>query len=368
MSDKLYTDFCIQNNCSELSADQHPYRARLRFGLTDDEGNRLVKTIALLLGDRYGVGPELVARYVSTLPSAPGIRIAVFGDRAVFERGRRTESLSGPFPVAGSLATAPDEAWVFVDRPFAAEVVPLGRTSAEAGAEMLDLLSHAAELATAGLIDGIVFAPLNKQSMRLAGHRSGDELDYFSKRFEGCERAGEINVLDTIWTSRVTSHTPLKHVADGITRDAILSAIDLLVSTLKGAGVSTPKIAVAALNPHAGDGGTFGSEEIDVIEPSIALAFENGVDVHGPYPADTVFPTALANGFDGVVTMFHDQGQIALKMIGLGRGVTLLAGFPVPIGTAGHGTAYDIAGTGKARMDGLSNAMTLVARLATSGA
>ena len=117
---------------------------------------------------------------------------------------------------------------------------------------------------------------------------------------------------------------------------------------------------MAALNPHAGEGGAFGMEEIEVLSPAIADAIARGLDVSGPFPSDTVFPRALNGQFDGVVTMFHDQGQIALKLIGLGRGITLLAGFPVPIATPGHGTAYDIAGSGTAKPDGLVAATRLV--------
>ena len=221
----------------------------------------------------------------------------------------------------------------------------------------MEALSEAAQ---AGEIDGIVYGPLNKQAMKAAGHAAGDELDFYNTHLTASGLTGEINILDNLWTSRVTSHVPLAKVADLITRERIGAAIDLLAGSLRRSGIGRPRLALAALNPHAGEGGAFGMEEIEVLSPAIEDAVARGLDVSGPYPSDTVFPRALNGQFDGIVTMFHDQGQIALKLIGLGRGITLLAGFPVPIATPGHGTAYDIAGTGTAKPDGLIAATRLV--------
>jgi 4-hydroxythreonine-4-phosphate dehydrogenase len=322
-----------------------------------------MKVLALTLGDRYGVGAELVARFVARLPPDLGVRVAVVGDRAVFERGRRTEGLSGPYPEAPSLEALPDTPWAFVHWPFAAEVEPLGRVSADAGREVLETLERLVAAARSGSIQGIVYAPLNKQAMREAGHTAGDELDYFNQRLRGDGETGEINILGELWTSRVTSHVPLKEVASRITIATVTRGIELMREALQQAGKPSPRIAVAALNPHAGEGGAFGMEEIEVIGPAVAAARARQLRVDGPFPSDTVFPRALGGAYDGVVTMFHDQGQIALKLIGLGQGITLLAGFPIPVATPGHGTAFDIAGTGKARVDGLAAAVSLVARM-----
>ncbi len=199
--------------------------------------------------------------------------------------------------------------------------------------------------------------------MRLAGHDAGDELDFAVHRLAFDGPAGEINILGDLWTSRVTSHVPLRAVGDLITRKSVRAAIDLIANALRQAGRPDAHIAVAALNPHAGEGGAFGREEIDVIAPAIADARAEGLHVDGPYPADTVFPQAEMRNIDAIVTMYHDQGQIALKLIGLGKAVTLLAGLPVPIATPGHGTAFDIAGTGTARIDGLAAAVDLVGRM-----
>lgn len=320
--------------------------------------------LALTLGDRYGVGPEIVARLLEDLPEF-GTRIVVVGDRDVFERGRRDTGATSDYPVVDSLQAAADSSapWVLLDRPFAAEVTPLSRVSADAGREVLDTLAYLAEAARKGVIDGIVYAPLNKQAMRLAGHAAGDELDFFRQELTAANSTGEINILGDVWTSRVTSHVPLRAVGDLITIESVTRGIELLAGALKRAGNASPRIAVAALNPHAGEGGAFGTEEIEVITPAVAAAQLKQLRVDGPFPSDTIFPRAVTGAYDGVVTMFHDQGQIALKMVGLGMGITLLAGFPVPIATPGHGTAYDIAGTGKARIEGLKAAVELVATM-----
>jgi 4-hydroxythreonine-4-phosphate dehydrogenase len=163
---------------------------------------------------------------------------------------------------------------------------------------------------------------------------------------------------------------PLREVAGLITADGVLKAIRLADETLRATGNPHPKIGVCGLNPHAGEGGIFGREEIDVIGPAVELAKAEQVAASGPYPADTVFVRARDGAFDAVVTMYHDQGQIAMKLLGFERGVTILAGLPVPITTPAHGTAHDIAGRGIARVDALAQAYRTACRMAlarTSG-
>jgi 4-hydroxythreonine-4-phosphate dehydrogenase len=316
-----------------------------------------VRRLAVMLGDRYGVGPELVAGLTSIVTSGAGTAIVVVGDRAVWDQGRAVAG-AGAIPDTPALADTPP-GWSLLERPFPLEISPMGRMSPDAGGEVLATMAFLAEAAREGTIGGIVYGPLNKQAMKAAGHAAGDELDYFRAHLPASGLTGEINILGDLWTSRVTSHVPLSRVAALITRERVGAGIDLLAAALRQSGRERPRLAVAALNPHAGEGGAFGMEEIEVLAPAIADAQARGLDVSGPFPSDTVFPRALKGAFDGVVTMFHDQGQIALKLIGLGQGVTLLAGFPVPIATPGHGTAYDIAGTGTARIDGLVAATRL---------
>jgi 4-hydroxythreonine-4-phosphate dehydrogenase len=323
------------------------------------------KRLAVMLGDRYGVGPELVATLSTMVALDVDTSVIVVGDPLVWDAGRKVARGSA-LPAARSLADA-RPGWSFLARPFALDVSPMGRMVPEAGREVLETMSILAGAARAGEIDGIVYGPLNKQAMKAAGHAAGDELDFYNTHLAASGLTGEINILDSLWTSRVTSHVPLGRVAELITRDRVGAGIDLLAGSLRRSGNAKPRLAVAALNPHAGEGGAFGMEEIEVLAPAIADAAQRGLDVAGPFPSDTVFPRALGGQFDGIVTMFHDQGQIALKLIGLGRGITLLAGFAVPIATPGHGTAYDIAGTGKAKPDGLVAATRLVLSMMRNG-
>ena len=180
---------------------------------------------------------------------------------------------------------------------------------------------------------------------------------------------GEINAVGKVWTTRTTSHIPVKDVSEHLTPTSIGRAIELMYTTLRHAGVVQPKIAVAALNPHAGENGTCGREEIDVITPAIAAANEryHTDRITGPYPMDTLFIKAFRGDFDGVVTMYHDQGQIALKVVGFDEGITIAGGFALPIVTGGHGTAYDIAGKNIVHTAAFENAVKMCAQMARAG-
>jgi len=163
----------------------------------------------------------------------------------------------------------------------------------------------------------------------------------------------------------VTSHIPLSQVPGAITEAAILRSLRLTHDAMTAAGFARPRIAVAALNPHAGDGGNFGREEIDLIEPAVQKGSTEGIAVDGPFPSDTVFLRAKGGQYDAVLTMYHDQGQIAMKLMGFERGVTMLGGYPFPICTPAHGTAYDIAGRGIANPGAAREAFLLAARAAS---
>lgn len=191
-----------------------------------------------------------------------------------------------------------------------------------------------------------------------------DELRWFANTLGYRGRTSEFNVLDGLWTGRVTSHIALAEVSERITADAVAETVALLNRALIGSGVATPRIAVAALNPHAGENGNFGRQEIDEIAPGVERARGEGITVDGPFPSDTVFLKARAGLYDGVVTMYHDQGQIAMKLIGFDRGVTVQGGLPIPITTPAHGTAFDIVGRRRADLGATRSAFGLGVRLA----
>jgi 4-hydroxythreonine-4-phosphate dehydrogenase len=303
--------------------------------------------VGLVLGDPAGIGAELAARLLTKV-DAQGV--VVIGDARQLEAGARVAR------VAVSKVS-------FVDMANAdPAAIPLGKVSAEGGRAALENFTRGLDLARTGEVDAICFTPFNKQALHLAGNRFEDELRYAADYLGFRGQVGEFNVLDKFWNARVTSHIPLKDVASQLSRERILEAITLTHQSLKNAGFERPRIAVAALNPHAGEGGTFGREEIDLIAPAVAAAQQKGITATGPFPADTVYIGARDGRFDAVVSMYHDQGQIAFKLIGFADGVTLLGGLPIPITTPAHGTAYDIAGRGIAR-DG---AMTRAFKLAVS--
>jgi 4-hydroxythreonine-4-phosphate dehydrogenase len=247
----------------------------------------------------------------------------------------------------------------------AAGAAALGSCSVAAGQVSLQALAAATDLARDGLVDAILFAPLNKHSLRLAGMQEEDELRFMQARFGVESFVCEFNITDALWTSRVTSHVPLREVADLVTQEAVADGVHIIHTALQRSGIARPRIAVSGLNPHAGDGGSIGREEIEVIAPAIERLRRDGLDASGPWSPDTVFIAARRGDFDAVVCMYHDQGQIAMKLMGFERGVTLHGGLPVPVATSASGSAFDIAGRGVARIEGLQHAFELCVRMAS---
>lgn len=236
---------------------------------------------------------------------------------------------------------------------------------ASGGASVLSALRLCLDGVTAGKIDAICFAPLNKYAMKQAGLGFEDELHFFADYLKVRTYVCEFNTLDGLWTSRVTSHIPLRDVIQYLSPDRIKEAVKLTCRSLQAAGVGQPRVAVAALNPHAGEGGTCGREELDIIAPAVRDLRAEGVPVDGPFPADTIFLKARAGLYEAIVTMYHDQGQIAMKLMGFERGVTVQGGLPVPITTPAHGTAFDIAGQNKANVEATAQAFLIACRMAT---
>jgi 4-hydroxythreonine-4-phosphate dehydrogenase len=243
---------------------------------------------------------------------------------------------------------------------------PRGVVSAASGRIAGETLAYMIDLALAGRLDGIVFAPLNKAALHGGGWKFNDEHQMFAHLTGHSGYFGEMNVLDNLWMSRATSHVSLRTAIDQLDARRIDDALTLADRTMRGAGFERPRIAVCALNPHAGENGLFGREEIDLIAPAVAVAASRGIACKGPYPADTVFIKAFAGDFDGVLSMYHDQGQIATKLKGFNRGVTVTAGLKTVFTTPAHGTAFDIVGQGKATTGALEQAVRLAARLAVA--
>jgi 4-hydroxythreonine-4-phosphate dehydrogenase len=201
----------------------------------------------------------------------------------------------------------------------------------------------------------------------MGGMHQEDELRWFADFLNYKGVCGELNVLQDLWTSRVTSHVPLKEVSHLLSSQKVFESIEMISNALRASGKSSPRLAVCGLNPHNGDNGNYGDEEIKIIAPGVELANKAGFPADGPFPADTAFVRAIRKegGYDGVVTMYHDQGQIAMKLMGFEKGVTVHGGLPIPITTPAHGTAYDIAGKNLANPQAMFNAFDLACRMGT---
>jgi 4-hydroxy-L-threonine phosphate dehydrogenase PdxA len=326
-------------------------------------------TIALAMGDPAGISPELTAKLIALDEIAAAARLVVFGDRRILAEGARIANAKLDLPSVARDAPLPATGHVLVDLAhLAPEEVERGVATLAGGRFATENFRQALRFAASGKAGAVCFTPFNKKAMRLAYDGYDDEIRFVSDAIGFSGPAREFNVLERIWNARVTSHIPLSAVAGAITREGILAEIDLTDATMRGTGIARPRIAVAALNPHAGDGGNFGREEIDIIEPAVRAAAARGLAVDRPWPADTVFLRAQRGDCDAVLTMFHDQGQIAMKLMGFDRGVTLLGGFPFPICTPAHGTAYDIAGRGTANIGASRAALLLAAKMATQRA
>jgi 4-hydroxythreonine-4-phosphate dehydrogenase len=322
--------------------------------------------VGLLMGDPSGIGPEIIVKLLSRAKEHGEAKVVVIGERWAVEEAQRIVGVKlelAQVTSSDQFETSSVPAIIETNFLQPNELVP-GCATAQAGAAVIKSLRLAIDLVKKGSIDAVCYAPLNKQAMHLAGLQFPDELRLFAHELGHTGDSGEINVLGNAWTSRVTSHVPLSEVPRLITTESIQKAIRLIHHTMKKSGIGAPRIAVAALNPHAGEGGNFGREEIDVIRPTILKAAANGLNVDGPFPSDTVFLKLKDGLFDAVVTMYHDQGQIAMKLMGFHRGVTVSGGLPISITTPAHGTAFDIVGQNRADVGAMIEAFKLAIRLA----
>lgn len=324
--------------------------------------------VALTLGDAAGIGPELIAKLIASFAGAATANVVIVGDPWLWQEGQKlagknlkTVPVSAMSEVRGR-ADAGTPAFLAVDTVAQGSVI---RATAQpaCGAAVLKVLDLCMDAAKRGEIDAICFAPLNKQAMKQGGLRHEDELHHFAEYLETKSYFCEFNTLGELWTCRVSSHIPLKDAAGVLSKERIKSAARLINEALLDSGIATPRIAVAAFNPHGGDGGTCGREEVDIIEPAVRELAAEKLPVDGPFPADTIFLRAREGQYHAIVTMYHDQGQIAIKLLGFEKGVTVQGGLPVVITTPAHGTAYDIVGKGIANVGAMRAAFDIACRM-----
>lgn len=326
--------------------------------------------IAVTMGDPAGIGPELIVKVLSEQHVYGRCHPVVVGVPGVMNEINEAIGADLSFrPIEDVTQARFSLPEVDVLRPEGLDVsgVEWGRLDPAMGDAAARCLRTALELGMDGQVQGVVSAPMNKEAFHLAGYDYLDELAYMADLSASDETFIMGVMADRIWTVAVTEHVPFSEILDAITEDNVEWYIVRMDEALRQVGFGAPRIAVAALNVHGGEGGLFGREEIDEIEPAIQAAQAQGIDARGPVPADTVFPRALAGEFDGVVCMYHDQANIARKLQPMHQRVTLFFGLPVICGTTAHGTAFDIAGQGVADPGSLAAALKYAVLLAAKG-
>ena len=315
------------------------------------------RRIAISLGDPCGIGPEIVARALAARPDVDAI---VYGDAGVLARAAGAAGVAPPTAerVCAVTALSPGD-------------VPPGKPNDEAGRAQLAYLAAATTAALAGEVAGLVTAPISKQWIARAGFAFPGHTEYLASRAN--VGAGEFAMMlagPRLRVTVATTHVPLRDVAGLLTIDGIASTIRLTADALaRRFGVASPRVAVAGLNPHAGEAGRFGDEEERLVRPAIEAARARlaaagaRAEISGPHVPDVVFREAAAGRFDAVVALYHDQGLIPLKLLHFDEGVNVTLGLPFVRTSPDHGTAYDIAGSGRARAESFLAALDLAVRM-----
>ena len=321
--------------------------------------------IAVTMGDPAGVGPEIIAKTFADGDFRSNNRALVVGDAGVMERAASLLSL----PLGVNTIAGPEEAGFeagTVDVIPASELpgdLAFGKLDARAGDAAFRYVERAIGLASAGRVAAIATAPLNKEAMHLAGHRYPGHTEILAG-LTGTQDYAMMLVTPELKVIHVSTHVALKEAVELATTQRELAVIRLAHASLLKLGVESPRVAVAGLNPHAGENGLFGTEDTERIAPAVEEARGEGIDATGPWPPDTVMMRARRGEFDIVVVQYHDQGHIPIKLMGFDTGVNVTVGLPFFRTSVDHGTAFDIAGTGKADHASMRAALDLARKLA----
>ena len=332
--------------------------------------------IALTIGDVAGIGPEVVVRACIDKRVRDCCRPVVVGHPAVLGRAMQIVGADISVTNVEQLDQPAVDSTLGCFNPtdeLAAEVAP-GAIDARAGQAAYDYLIAAAQAALDQRVEAVVTAPLNKAALHRAGLNYPGHTEILAERCGVNEFAMMLylppsETLDSphgLGVAHATLHTSIQSVPALLNREMIQEKIHLIDGFLQDIGCAAPRLGVCALNPHAGEEGLFGDEERELIAPAVRESAKSGMNVQGPLPADTLLKRAVAGEFDGVVAMYHDQGHIALKLIGFDRAVNITLGLPIVRTSPSHGTAFDIAWQGKADAEGMIGAIQIAARLARS--
>jgi 4-phospho-D-threonate 3-dehydrogenase / 4-phospho-D-erythronate 3-dehydrogenase len=325
--------------------------------------------IAITIGDAAGIGPEVVVKALLSPEVYRLCRPLVIGDAPAVEAILRlikkppaVRKVSGARETEGAHGTID---LLDMKNLTDADIV-YGKISAACGRASMVFIDKAARLASAGDVAAIVTAPINKEATALAGYTDVGHLEYLA-RITGSKQYATMLVSGTLRAVHLTTHHSVAEACRMVTNERVLARLVLTDTSFRSWGFASPRIGVAALNPHGGEGGMMGSEEIEQITPAVREAVSRGIDARGPYPADSIFNRAIAGEFDAVLAMYHDQGHIAIKVHGFEQSVSVALGLPFIRTSVDHGTAFDIAGKGIADAKGMEEAIKVAVSLSERG-
>jgi 4-hydroxythreonine-4-phosphate dehydrogenase len=323
--------------------------------------------IAITMGDPAGVGPEIIAKTFAERDFQEENCAIVIGDVAIMERAARLLGLPIHINPIESPETACHGQGVMDVLPASnlPPDLPFGKLDPRAGASAFEYVRRAIELALDGSVDAIATAPLNKEAMHLAGLQYPGHTEILADLT--CTKDYAMMLTsDRLRVIHISTHVSLKQAITAVTYERELTVIRLANDAMKRLGTVKPRVGVSGLNPHAGEGGLFGTEDSEKIQPAVEAAVRQGIEASGPWPPDTVFMRAYGGEFDIIVAQYHDQGHIPLKLMGFDTGVNVTVGLPFWRTSVDHGTAFDIAGTGKARHTSMRAAVDLARTLVKS--
>lgn len=316
----------------------------------------------ITMGDPCGVGPEIILKALQKKPEYKE-RCIVFGSLSVLKHYDSLMKAGFKFNEVRSAADFKSGCVNVCDpNPVSMDDIPVGKVSATGGKCAFLYVRTAIDFALKKEITSVVTAPLNKEALHLAGYNYAGHTEIFGEFCHG-DSFAMLLWSDKLKTIHVTTHMALRDACDAIKKQRVMDVIRLADKTLKKTGFSSPRIAVAGLNPHAGENGIFGREEIEEINPAVEACKKEGIDVAGAVPPDTVFLKALKGEYDIVVAMYHDQGHIPLKMLAFDTGVNITVGLDVVRTSVDHGTAFDIAGKLIAKEDSILEAIEIGEKL-----
>ena len=335
--------------------------------------------VGITMGDPAGIGPEIIAKTLADREIYEMCRPLVFADAQVMRAAAEmTDSL---FPLDVHPVSSAGEARfeygtmdVFDLKNVDMASLEYGKVSANAGNAAFEAIRKVIDCAMNAEIDATVTAPINKESINRAGHHFSGHTEIYA-HFTNTKKYAMLLADEALRVIHVTTHVPLREACDQITQERILDVVALLHDACISFGIEQPKIGVAGLNPHAGDGGLFGREDIEIIAPAVQQAQDLGYRVEGPVPPDTLFSKAIQGKYDGCVAMYHDQGHIPFKLVGFKwnnqtqtmdsvKGVNITLGLPIIRTSVDHGTAFEIAGKGIASADAMAIAIEYAVKMA----